>query len=212
MLSTTDSNTEQKILEAAEIVFHEKGYDGARMQEIADKATINKGLLHYYFKSKDALFDTIFGLALRRMIGNLNSILLLEIPLEEKIDLMIDGYMNMLMRNSSLPSFVINELNKDPDKFINKHVNGEFKNVFETFIKNVFETFIKSVNKEIEEGKIRAIDPRQLFMNIQALVIFPFIGRTMVQVIIGIDKAEFQKLMQERRELIKAFVKQALKP
>lgn len=204
MLSTTDSNTEQKILEAAEIVFHEKGYDGARMQEIADKATINKGLLHYYFKSKDALFDTIFGLALRRMIGNLNSILLLEIPLEEKIDLMIDGYMNMLMRNSSLPSFLINELNKDPDKFINKHVNGE--------VKNVFETFIKSVNKEIEEGKIRAIDPRQLFMNIQALVIFPFIGRTMVQVIIGIDKAEFQKLMQERRELIKAFVKQALKP
>lgn len=204
MTTIKDNTTEQKILEAAELVFHEKGYDGARMQEIADKATINKGLLHYYFKSKDALFDSIFSLALRKMVGNLNSILLLEIPLEEKLDLMIDGYMNMILRNSSLPSFVMNELNKDPDKFISKHVGSD--------LKNVFESFIDSVNREIESGKIRPIDPRQLFMNIQSMVIFPFIGRTMIQVVVGIDNKEFQKLMQERRELIKTFVKQAIKP
>lgn len=203
MTSTNDITTEQKILTAAEEVFHEKGYDGARMQEIADRASINKGLLHYYFKSKDALFDGIFNMALRRMVGNLNSILLLEIPLEEKIDLMIDGYMNMLMKNSSLPSFVMNELNKDPDKFIAKHVGGDFR--------NVFDSFIDSVNKEINAGKIRQIDPRQLFMNIQSMVLFPFIGRTMIQVVVGIDNKEFQKLMQERRELIKTFIKQALK-
>lgn len=56
-------------------MFHEKGFDGARMQEIADKANINKGLLHYYFKSKDALFDAIFNMAIKRMSGNINSIL-----------------------------------------------------------------------------------------------------------------------------------------
>ena len=61
MNNLSDHTTEQKILDAAEVVFHEKGFDGARMQEIADKATINKGLLHYYFKSKDALFDAIFN-------------------------------------------------------------------------------------------------------------------------------------------------------
>jgi len=204
MTSNQDITTEQKILAAAEEIFHEKGYDGARMQEIADRATINKGLLHYYFKSKDALFDTIFSMALRRMVGNLNSILLLEIPLEEKIDLMIDGYMNMLMRNSSLPSFVMNELNKDPDKFIAKHVGGDFR--------NVFESFIDSVNKEIASGKIRPIDPRQLFMNIQSMVLFPFIGRPMIQVIIGLENKDYYSLMNERRELIKSFIRQALKP
>ena len=122
MNNISDNSTEQKIIEAAETVFHEKGFDGARMQEIADKANINKGLLHYYFKSKDALFDAIFNMAIKRMSGNINSILKMEISLDEKIDLIIDSYMNLLLRNSSLPRFVITELNKDSDRFIKKYL------------------------------------------------------------------------------------------
>ena len=179
----SDNSTEQKILEAAETVFHEKGYDGARMQEIADKASINKGLLHYYFKSKDALFDAIFSMALKRMMSNINSILSTDIPLEEKIDLIVDGYMNMLSRNSSLPRFVITELNKDPDRFIAKHLNGS--------IKNVFSSFIDSVRKEIDAGRIRPIDPRHLFMNMISMIIFPYVGRPMIQIVIGLDNTGF---------------------
>lgn len=204
MTSSKDNTTEQKILEAAEEIFHEKGYDGARMQEIADKATINKGLLHYYFKSKDLLFEAIFNAALRRMVTNLNSILLMENSLEEKIDLIIDAYMNMLARNSALPRFVINELNKDPDKFINKFLNEN--------VKNVFSSFIASVQKEVDAGKIKPIDPRQLFMNIISMIIFPYVGRPMIQVIVGLENKEFYSLMNERRELIKTFIKQALRP
>lgn len=174
------------------------------MQEIADKATINKGLLHYYFKSKDLLFEAIFNAALRRMVTNLNSILLMENSLEEKIDLIIDAYMNMLARNSALPRFVINELNKDPDKFINKFLNEN--------VKNVFSSFIASVQKEVDAGKIKPIDPRQLFMNIISMIIFPYVGRPMIQVIVGLENKEFYSLMNERRELIKTFIKQALRP
>lgn len=204
MTSSKDNTTEQKILEAAEEIFHEKGYDGARMQEIADKATINKGLLHYYFKSKDLLFEAIFNAALRRMVTNLNSILLMENSLEEKIDLIIDAYMNMLARNSALPRFVINELNKDPDKFVNKFLSEN--------VKNVFSSFIASVQKEVDAGKIKPIDPRQLFMNIISMIIFPYVGRPMIQVIVGLENKEFYTLMNERRELIKSFIKQALRP
>ncbi|MEI6022071.1 MAG: TetR/AcrR family transcriptional regulator [Bacteroidota bacterium] len=199
-----DNSTEQKILDAAEEVFHEKGYDGARMQEIADKATINKGLLHYYFKSKDLLFDAIFNLALRRMISNLQEILEMDNSLEEKIELIIDAYMNLLSRNSALPRFVINELNKDPDKFIAKHLNQN--------LKNVFTKFNDCVKKEIAKGKIKAIDSRQLFMNIISMIIFPYVGRPMIQVVVGIENKEFYTLMHERRDLIKQFVKQALRP
>src|SRR5580700_8969817 len=106
----TDSNTEQKILEAAEEIFHEKGFDGARMQEIADKASINKGLLHYYFKTKDSLFQAIFSMAFRKMMAQVQSIVSMDIPLDKKIDLMVDGYMIMLAKNPALPRFVINEL------------------------------------------------------------------------------------------------------
>lgn len=204
MNSNKDNSTEQKILDAAEKVFHEKGYDGARMQEIADEAAINKGLLHYYFKSKDLLFEAIFNMAIRKMLTNLNSILVMEITLEEKIDLIIDAYMNLLSRNSALPRFVINELNKDPDKFIKKFLSAK--------LNNVFSIFTESVQKEIDAGKIRPIDPRHLFMNMISMIIFPYVGRPMLQVVVGIDNKEFFMLMNERRELIKSFVRQALKP
>lgn len=203
MNSITDNSTEQKIIDAAELVFHEKGFDGARMQEIADKANINKGLLHYYFKSKDALFDAIFKMALKRMSGNIHSILKMEITLEEKIDLIIDSYLNLLLRNSSLPRFVITEINKDSDRFIKKYLKGE--------IDNVFNQFIASVKKEIDAGKIKPIDPKHLFMNMISMILFPFVGKPMIQVLIAVDNKEFNKLMMERREHIKGFIKQALK-
>jgi AcrR family transcriptional regulator len=200
----SDHTTEQKILDAAEVVFHEKGFDGARMQEIADKASINKGLLHYYFKSKDALFDAIFNMAVKRMSGNINSILQMEISLEEKIDLIIDSYMNLLLRNSSLPRFVITEINKDSDRFIKKYLSGE--------INSVFAKFIDSVQKELEAGTIKAIDPKHLFMNMISMILFPFVGKPLIQVLIGINNKEFHKLMLERREHVKAFIKEAIKP
>lgn len=196
-------NAEDRILSAAEEVFHEKGYDGARMQEIADKASINKGLLHYYFKSKDVLFDAIFSIALKRMVSNIHSILAMELPLEEKMEMIIDGYMNILLKNSALPRFVINELNKDADRFIAKHLNGNAS--------SIFKSFDASVNKEIAAGSIRQINSKHLFMNMISMIIFPFVGRPMIQVIVGLENKEFQSLMQERREAIKSFIKMSLR-
>ncbi len=202
-METANANTEQKILDAAREIFHKKGYDGARMQEIANKANINKGLLHYYFKTKDSLFETIFSTAFRKVLGQLESILLKEIPLEEKIDLMVDGYMDMLSKNTALPRFVMNELSTNPDQFIARHINSNMKKAF-----SVFE---KDVQKEIKARKIQPIDSRQLCINIIALSIFPYMGKPILQTVVGVNNKEYQLLLQERREHIKTFIKQALK-
>ncbi|NBX80818.1 MAG: TetR/AcrR family transcriptional regulator, partial [Flavobacteriales bacterium] len=61
-----DSNTEVKIMEAAKVVFMKYGLYGARMQDIADTAGINKALLHYYFRNKEKLFDQVFDGALSK--------------------------------------------------------------------------------------------------------------------------------------------------
>jgi AcrR family transcriptional regulator len=204
MVKETNTTTEQKILEAAEEVFHEKGYDGARMQEIADKASINKGLLHYYFKTKDSLFEAIFSVAVRTMVSQIHGILSQDISLEEKMEKIIDKYMDMLARNSALPRFVLNELNKNPDQFISKHINQN--------IPPIFSAFVESVEKEIASGKIKPIDPRQLFINMISMIIFPFVGRPMIQVVMGLDNKEFNLLIKERRELIKSFIRNALRP
>jgi AcrR family transcriptional regulator len=199
-----DSNTEQKILEAAEEIFHQKGYDGARMQEIAEEAGINKGLLHYYFKTKDKLFEAIFSVAMNRMVSKIAAILDLDISLEQKIDLIVEQYMALLSRNPNLPRFVLGELNKNPEAFVAKHLNSD--------IKKAFNGFAETVKKEVEKGTIRPIDPRHLLVNMISLIIFPFIGRPMIQTVFGMDNEEFKKLIGERREHIKRFLNDALRP
>ena len=76
-----DLNTEQKIHEAAKTVFIRKGLEGARMQEIADEAGINKALLHYYFRTKDKLFEAVFADAFYKMVPNIIGSLKSDIPL-----------------------------------------------------------------------------------------------------------------------------------
>ncbi|MDB9755955.1 TetR/AcrR family transcriptional regulator, partial [Winogradskyella sp.] len=60
MAKSKNKNTEAQILNAAKQIFQTKGMDGARMQEIADKAGINKALLHYYYRNKQLLFEAVF--------------------------------------------------------------------------------------------------------------------------------------------------------
>ena len=203
MLSN-DRNTEQKILDAAGEVVHLKGFDGARMQEIASKAGINKGLLHYYFKTKDALFDAIFGTALKQVISRILSILEQDCPLEEKIDRLIDQYMAMLLLNPGLPRFVLNELNKNAKRFVARHLD---KNV-----RAAFDRFTDSVNQQAKQGIIRPIDARQLFTNLLSLLIFPFVGAPMLQTLFGADDRDFRKLLEARTAHIKDFFHQALRP
>ena len=198
-----NSDTEQKILASAEEVFHEKGYDGARMQEIAEHAGINKGLLHYYFKTKDKLFEAIFSTALQHMISKIFAIMDMEASLEEKIHLIVDQYMAMIMKNPTLPRFVLNELNKNADQFIEKH--------FRRDAQQIFASFERSVSQEVNAGRIRDINARHLFMNIMSLMVFPFIGRPLLQVAMATSNAAFAQMMTERRAHIREFVINAIK-
>ena len=110
--------------------------------------------------------------------------------------------MNMLLRNSALPQFVMAELNKDPDKFIDR--------ISSKGVKNLFSGFEASVKKEIEAGTIRSVDARQLFINMISMLVFPFVGRPIIQLVAGIDKKAFRLLMQERRDHIKLFIRSSL--
>jgi TetR/AcrR family transcriptional regulator len=109
-----DLNTEEKILAAARAVFMEKGMDGARMQDIADRAGINKALLHYYFRNKDKLFEMIFQDAMGRFMPRLADVIIADVDFFVKIEKMVSMYMDMLAQNPYLPQFVLNEVNRQP--------------------------------------------------------------------------------------------------
>ena len=113
-----DRTAEQRILVSAREIFHKRGFEGARMQEIADKAGINKALLHYYFRSKEKLFDAVFDEALKALLPKVKELLNAELPLFDKIKYFTENYITLLMKNMYLPVFVINEMYQNPEKFV----------------------------------------------------------------------------------------------
>ena len=71
-------DTKDKLLETAHSLFEEKGFDGVSMREIAEEAKVNKGLLHYYFKSKQAVFLGVFKIV-SKLLSPLKELILVLI-------------------------------------------------------------------------------------------------------------------------------------
>lgn len=202
MVVSEKENTEFRILEAARHIFLQKGFDGARMQEIADTAQINKGLLHYYFKSKDALFYRVFGIAFDAMMRRIAEVLNADRPLLEKIDHFCGTYIGMMARNAYLPRFVIHEISKHPDRFVSQL--GKHHHLPD------LQVFSKQVEQEAAAGRIRPIDPRQLLVNMLSLAVFPFLAQPMIQMIHNMGKNEFEQFVKVRKTEVAQFVIHAI--
>lgn len=201
---TKDRNTEKKIIEAAKQVFEEEGYAGARMQQIADSAQINKGLLHYYFKSKDKIFETVFTAAFEKMMSKVGKIFQAELPIEEKIEMFVNQYLDVLSKNSYVPAFVLSELNKRPQTIVDKILNHTNK--------PKVNLFAQQIQTAVDEGKIRPIKPEHLIINLVSMCIFPFVGKPMIQILLEKDKTQYNKLLKERKTEVTQFILQAIKP
>ncbi len=194
MKKERDVTTEQRILEAARKVFIDHGFNGARMQQIADEAGINKALLHYYFRSKEKLFDVIFTDLLGRFQIAFFSILASERPLVEKIRMMVEEDIDLLTAHPEMPLFIISEVARNPE-----HVA---RRAGDAGISGLFREFSRQVKEGIANGDIREVDPVDLLINILALNRFPFIGKPMIQAVIGISDDRFRKLMRSRKKSV----------
>lgn len=200
-METKKDNTEEKILAAATNVFVVKGMDGARMQEIADEAGINKALLHYYFRSKERLFEAIFGKVIQFAFPKITQIAKSDIDFVTKLDLVVDAYVELLRTHPYIPVFVIKELNRDP--------SGLFKLVVKFGLNP--QIIIDQIEAAMDKGEIIRMDPRHLGMNIISMCVFPFAAKPVLQFILFRENPEtLDQFYAERAEVIKQFVKNAI--
>lgn len=197
-----DKNTENKILAAAECIFQKKGMDGARMQEIADEAGINKAMLHYYYRSKQLLFEAVFKKAFSMLAPQLNRILNDDSSVEDKIRGFSFNYITFISEHPYLPNFIIQELNKNPDFFLSLKNQQEFPNL---------EKFKNQVVNEVQKGILKPIKAEQLFINIISLNAFPFIGESLIKGIANIDDVSYNMLIEERKTKVADFIIDAIK-
>lgn len=197
-----DISTEQKILDAAKQVFMENGLDGARMQDIADKAGINKALLHYYFRSKDKLFEKIFIDEAQKLMPKVAMIMFSELPLFEKIEKFVGEYIDTLSQNPLLPIFILNEVTKNPKGMMKKIWGNQ---------RPPIDKIEEHVAKLIKKGEIRPIKGDELIINMVSLCIFPFIARPIVQWITKTNDAAFLKMMEQRKKHVVKFIIDSIK-
>jgi AcrR family transcriptional regulator len=99
-----------QIMETAEILFAEKGFNGTSVRDIAEKAHVNLAMISYYFGSKDKLLESLFDyrgehvkLKLESMVEDktLNSF--------EKLDLLIDHYIEKIMNQQCFSRIMLRE-------------------------------------------------------------------------------------------------------
>ncbi|KPL14718.1 MAG: hypothetical protein AMS23_10670 [Bacteroides sp. SM1_62] len=196
-----EPGTERKILEAAGKVFMKKGRLGASMQDIADEAGINRTLLHYYFRNKEKLFDTIFSKVLASAFPTMIVAFTSNRPFMEKVRMFVDTWTDLLEENPYLPVFVIQEISLNPDRLAG-------------FIQHMGldpDTALKGVKKELELYGVVDMDPRHMIANLLGMVLFPYIGRPLFQKIaFRDDKQAYEQFLEERREQVPRFIRLAL--
>ncbi|MFB2119844.1 TetR/AcrR family transcriptional regulator [Parapedobacter sp. 2B3] len=187
-----DLSTEEKIKEAARKVFTQKGYAATRTRDIAEEAGINLALLNYYFRSKEKLFEMVIMEKMQLLLGKVGPIIMEEsTSIEEKVERVAAHYIDTLVANPDIPLFVLGEIKNNPGKFAN-------------LVKTKTNITNSALFRQLAERR-PDVDPLHFIFNMLGLVIFPFIGKPLIQLITGLEPAKAIVLMNERKKLIKTW-------
>jgi TetR/AcrR family transcriptional regulator len=193
-----NQDAEQRIIDAARKVFIKKGFDGARMQEIADEADINKALLHYYFRSKEKLFDHIFKEAFKHFWPSIESLMQKkkDATVKDLIKAAVDGYMDILERMPFLPVFIIGEINRSPERMEELMLSAGIRP----------DVVVKIIRNAINNGEMIDMDPRELVVNIVGLSIFPYLSRPLLNRMFWNSAEEYEQFLKRRRTTVFDFI------
>lgn len=201
------NTTEAKILAAAEEEFMAKGYAGAKTMAIAERAGVTHAMLHYYFRTKDRLFDRVYEEKIRQMGESILAVYAREdLPFVERIREGVSVHFDFIAANPQLPGFVIHEMVADPAK----------RALFSEKISRLLETVILRFQREADElascGEIERVDMADLMVDIASLNIFVFVAYPIIEPLVlrgGLTREEF--LARKKRENIEVILRRIRK-
>ena len=199
MSNTKDTSTEDRIKAAARKVFHQKGFAGTRTRDIAEEAGINHAMLNYYFRSKEKLFEMVMMETMAQFFKGVNLMLNDEsTSLDEKIDLIVSNYIDLLLKEPELPTFILNEVRPNPQAFVEQNP------IKEALTHSVL---TRQYAEAVARGEITEPNLMQAILNVIGLVIFPFIAKPILTSIINIPEEQYKALMLQRKTLIPQWIK-----
>ncbi|MCD6347101.1 MAG: TetR/AcrR family transcriptional regulator [Bacteroidales bacterium] len=197
-----DRNTEELILDAAKRVFLTRGFDGARMQDIADSAGLNKALIYYYFRSKENLYRLVVKEIMEKFFPALFEVFYSKANLSDKIYTFFDLYISFLIENPVIPQFIIAELVRQPDR-----LNEFFSKPMEY---GAFQRLSQLIEDSVQKKEMRPISPQHFLINLISLSVFPVVTRSIFMNFFDVDEEHYDKLIAERKQLAAEFFLRAI--
>ena len=195
-------NSEERIKAAARKVFHQKGYAGTRTRDIAEEAGINHAMVNYYFRSKEKLFGIVMLETMTFFFKGVSTILNNEnTSLEEKIEQVVANYIDLLLEEPELPTFMFNEVRTNPEPFV---ANTPILQALEHSV------FARQYAEAVAQGRITEPNLIHTVLNVISLVIFPFIAQPIFTALSRTDKEAYKTLMLERKKLIPQWIRAML--
>lgn len=183
-------DTEALILQAAEREFLEKGYSGAKTTAIAQAAGVTHAMLHYYFRTKEKLFEKIVADKMdklkRVMFGVIGDP---DLPLRERIKQGVEQHFDFIAENPHLPRFIFNELHEHPERL------DPVKHSIATIAATAISTLQNEIDLKAAKGECKQVDARMLMLDIASLNLFPFVAAPLIS-------SSFGKLFEGRDEFL----------
>jgi len=206
MIHEKDSTTEQQILEAAERLFYERGFAMTHTTDIAREVGCNQALVHYYFRTKEKLFESFF----ERKISLFISAFLLAgndaVNFEEKLKCKIEAHFEILRANPRLPFLLFNEISTNP-----KRVEA-FKAKFSQLPRPMMEKINEELQQEASKGNIRKVEALDLLLSIVSMNVIMFIASPIIKVVSGASDQEYDRMLERRKKENVLIILKSLKP
>lgn len=197
-LKTDNTSTQDKIKEAARKLFTSNGFAAVTTRDIAAEAGINQALLHYYFRSKEKLFEIIMLENLNRFVAGVRAIINDEqTTLEQKIEILIATYIDNLSKEPELPLFIVNQIKSNPDDLLKKLR-------IESAVKNSY--LLKQLRTSDYSNLLKSLNPLHIVINLVGLTVAPFLMAPILQKIMKLNNQQLIALVQERKALIPEWI------
>ncbi|MDR1557563.1 MAG: TetR/AcrR family transcriptional regulator [Tannerellaceae bacterium] len=196
MKTEETSSMEGRIIEAAKRIFVRKGYEATTMSDIAAEVGISRTAMHYYFRTKDMMFEAIFAQLIDMVLPNIELIMNEHTTILEKLPKVIDQYLAALRNNQMFPLFVVNEMNRD------------MLHLFQVIAKDpkrveVLMRFKQQTQDEMDRGLIKPRPLEDIISAFIGLIVFPLLIRNVLLAIFMEGKTEaFDELLNRRKQLI----------
>jgi AcrR family transcriptional regulator len=186
-------NMEQLILETAERLFMDKGFALTSTTEIAREAGCNQALVHYYFRTKEKLFESIFERKAQLMLSAILKMDDPSQPFEERLRNLVENHFDIMVKNPKLPFLFLNELLTNPKRL------EIMTQKFRTIPMTVMERFTDDLQKEIDKGRIRDVSPISILLTVLSLNLTPFIIKPIFQQMTNVSDELFDVMIEERK-------------